>query len=129
MVPADDRHWPVQVFGGGDMTPKRFEGSLWHATLGYDGDRMGRVSVLSAGAAEDPEDAHNRTAWRTGRLRTTARHGMPCGTARAVEGSVPQAWTSCPPRPAGMCGCTPFWALPRSGDRDGPSTSTPPSIG
>lgn len=28
VVPADDRHWPVQVFGGGDMTPKRFEGSL-----------------------------------------------------------------------------------------------------
>ena len=34
VVPADDRHWPVQVFGGGDMTPKRFEDSLWHATFG-----------------------------------------------------------------------------------------------
>ena len=61
VVPADDRHWPVQVFGGGDMTPKRFEGSLWHATIGYDGKRRGRFSVLSTETAEDREDTHNRT--------------------------------------------------------------------
>ena len=63
VVPADDRHWPVQVFGGGDMTPKRFEDSLWHATIGYDGKRTGRVSVLSTERAEDWEATHNRMAW------------------------------------------------------------------
>ena len=73
VVPADDRHWPVQVFGGGDMTPKRFEGSLWHATIGYDGERAGRVSVRSAGTAEDGEAAHNRTAWDV--LRHGPHHG------------------------------------------------------
>ena len=78
VVPADDRHWPVQVFGGGDMTPSLFEGSLWHATIGYDGERTGRISVLSAQAAEDREIAHNQTAW--GALR----HGPHRGGVRAA---------------------------------------------
>ena len=77
VVPADDRHWPVQVFGGGDMTPKRFEGSFWHATIGYDGERTGRVSVLSTERAEDREAMHNRTAW------DVLRHGPHHGGVRA----------------------------------------------
>lgn len=79
VVPADDRHWPVQVFGGGDMTPSLFEGSFWYATIGYDGERTGRVSVLSAGAAEDREAAHNRTAW------DVLRHGPSRGGVRASD--------------------------------------------
>ena len=92
VVPADDRHWPVQVFGGGDMTPKRFEGSLWHATIGYDGERTGRVSVLSAGTAEDREDAHNRTAWdvlrhgpRRGGVRASGLDELPAEASRDVR--------------------------------------------
>lgn len=92
VVPADDRHWPVQVFGGGDMTPSLFEGSLWHATLGYDSERTGRVSALSVGAAEDRETAHNRTAWdalrrasRRGTVRTSGLDELPAEASRDVR--------------------------------------------
>ena len=92
MVPADDRHWPVQVFGGGDMTPKRFEGSLWHATIGYDGKRRGRFSVLSTETAEDREDAHNRTVWdvlrhgpRRGGVRASGLDELPAEASRDVR--------------------------------------------
>ena len=92
VVPADDRHWPVQVFGGGDMTPKRFEDSLWHATIGYDGDRTGRVSVLSTERAEDREAAHNRTTWdalrhgpRRGRVRASGLDELPSEASRDVR--------------------------------------------
>ena len=92
VVPADDRHWPVQVFGGGDMTPKRFEGSLWHATIGYDGKRRGRFSVLSTETAEDREDAHNRMVWdvlrhgpRRGGVRASGLDELPAEASRDVR--------------------------------------------
>lgn len=92
VVPADDRHWPVQVFGGGDMTPKRFEGSFWHATIGYDSERRDRVSVLSAETAEGREDAHNRTAWdvlrhgpRRGGVRASGLDELPAEASRDVR--------------------------------------------
>ena len=92
VVPADDRHWPVQVFGGGDMTPKRFEDSLWHATIGYDGERAGRVSILSTETAEDREAAHNQMAWdvlrhgpRRGGVRASGLDELPAEASRDVR--------------------------------------------
>ena len=92
VVPADDRHWPVQVFGGGDMTPSLFEGTLWYATIGYDGERAGRVSALSTGTAEDQEALHNQTAWDAlrhgpspGRVRTSGLDELPAEASRDVR--------------------------------------------
>lgn len=92
VVPADDRHWPVQVFGGGAMTPSLFEGSLWYATIGYDGERTGRVSALSPGTAEDREAAHNRTAWDAlrrgpsrGGVRASGLDELPAEASRDVR--------------------------------------------
>jgi hypothetical protein len=32
VVPADDRFWPVPLFGSGKMTPELFENTVWHDT-------------------------------------------------------------------------------------------------
>jgi hypothetical protein len=36
VLPADDRFWPIQTFGSGEMTHEIFESSMWHDVLRYD---------------------------------------------------------------------------------------------
>ncbi|MDR1583292.1 MAG: hypothetical protein LBS55_08560 [Prevotellaceae bacterium] len=38
VVPADDRFWPVPLFGSGKMTPELFENTVWYDALNFSGE-------------------------------------------------------------------------------------------
>ncbi len=66
VLPADDELWPIPLFGGGQMTPERFEKSPWFLKLSY--SRSSEDSAAAGGRGfqlkQGVERQENRSLWQ-----------------------------------------------------------------